>query len=65
MYDFDLGLVVRSLLFLITVCGFWFGLYLIVRAYKKTLEKAAYLIGIVFTLASGLILLVLTTDIFY
>jgi len=65
MYDVDLWLITRCILFLISICGFWFGLYLVIRAYKKTLEKAAYLVGIIFVLASGFILLILTTDIFY
>jgi uncharacterized membrane protein len=65
MYDVDLWLVIRCLLFLISICGVWLGFYLVVRAYRKTLERAAYLVGIVFISAGGFILLVLTTDIFY
>lgn len=65
MYDVDFWLVIRCLLFLLTICGFWFGLYLVHRAYKKTLEKAAYIIGFIFILASGFIMIALTTDVFY
>jgi uncharacterized membrane protein len=65
MPDMDISILVRCLLFLIAVCGFWFGLYLVIRAYKKTIERVAYLLGFTFILASGIILLVMTTDIFY
>jgi len=64
MYDLDFSILLRCLLFLVSVCGFWFGLYLVVRAYKKTLERTAYLIGFTFILTSGILLLVMTTDIF-
>ena len=65
MYDVDFWLVIRCLLFLIVICGLWFGLYLIHRAYRKTLERAAYAVGTFFILVSGFILLALTTDVFY
>jgi putative Mn2+ efflux pump MntP len=65
MYDVDFWLVIRCLLFLIVICGLWLGLYLVYSAYKKTLEKAAYLVGIIFISVSAFILLALTTDIFH
>lgn len=64
MFDIDLWLVIRCLIFLIATAGFYFGSYLVIRAYRKTLEKTAYLVGFVFIVTSAFILLVMTVPIF-
>jgi len=60
MPNFDIMLLVRFFLLLMIVSGFWFGLYLIIRAYKKTLKRVAYFIGFIFVSISTALLLILT-----
>lgn len=59
MDNFDFTLLIRFFLLLMLISGFWFGLYLILRAYKKTLEKGAYFIGLIFASISALLLLII------
>jgi hypothetical protein len=64
MKGFDFTIIIRFFLFLMVISGFWFGCYLIIRAYKKTLERIAYFFGFIFVSISAIFLLLIMVPVF-